>query len=73
MTARDALNGDVVDSLWSISSLCSDIKFLCQSFTNCFFKWVNRKANFVVHLLEKFAAEGSAGSLGNNLSIPPRV
>ena len=30
----DVLNGNVVESLWSISSLCRDIKFLGQSFTS---------------------------------------
>ena len=30
----DVLNGNVVESLWSVSSLCRDIKFLGQSFSS---------------------------------------
>jgi ribonuclease HI len=52
----DVLNGNVVESLWSISSLCRDIKFLGQSFTSCLFNWVYREANSVARSLAKFAA-----------------
>ena len=45
----DVLNSNVVESLWSISSLCKDIKFLGQSFSSCLFSWVFREANSVAH------------------------
>ena len=69
----DVLNGNVVESLWSVSSLCRDIKFLGQSFSSCLFNWVFREANFVAHSLAKFATQGSIGSLCDCNSILPPV
>ena len=69
----DVLKGNVRESLWSILSLCRDIKFIGQSFSSCMFNWVFREANSIAHSLAKFAAHDSIGSLCDCNFIPPRV